>query len=262
MLRKSSTKVPTRKELIVIGIPDNHDTFKKPFVLSLAGLIGFTHDWMRITKRQMDIRIIQGDKGRYEDMRNAVAYAALEAKADYIFWMDSDMTFPQDALARLYEGMEFLGAEAMSGLYTRKVPPYMPHVYAKLLDNGRFAVGAEFPIDKPFFVEGAGFGCLLMKTSVFDRMERPYFKITIKDGQMVEGEDLVFCREAKMKMLVEPRVSCGHLYERAFDINDYLCYNTLEVKKKFVVVPSAKRLEIGKATGLKQMNLKDTKRKG
>jgi hypothetical protein len=234
--------------------------FRKPFVLSLANILLTSENWAHEMKKAHDIDITIGlslaDKGWVDNMRESIAVSAIEQNADIILWLDTDMTFPADILTRMYLLMEGTGVEAVTGLYTYKHPPFMPHVYGKLAKSGKYLIASDFPIDKPFFVEGAGFGCLMMKTSVFKRLKRPYFKAVIKDSVLVKGEDLDFCKKSKMKMLLDPTISCGHCMDRPFAISDYLRYNDIEVKDGFIRIPEEKRNAISEEAGFPTKKVK------
>lgn len=222
-----------KKTKIAIGIVDNHQMLHKAFAFSLMNVVRHFDGWAfdrRTEEHAYELALIVSENGGIAEMRNAVVAAALENDFDYIFWMDTDQTFPENCLPRLLSYCERDGREAASGLYTYKIPPYLPHVYPKLDEKtGKFILPRGFPLEQPIKIEGAGFGCLLMKTSIFKRMKKPYFTMRFDDGKMVEGEDLPFCREAKMDMVLDPVVSCGHLRTKAFNITDFLNYNGIDV---------------------------------
>jgi len=215
---------------IAICIPDNHPTFQKPFVFSLMSVLASFQAWANKGKDKYEVNTIFNDHGRVDDMRNGLAEGAIRDGYDAVMWMDSDMVFPPMTLIRLVSHLnKNPKLEAASGLYTYKTPPYLPHVYPKL-DNGKFRIGASYPIEQPFYVDGAGFGCLLMRTSVFNRLKRPYFTFRFKQGKIIKGEDLGFCRDAKMKMLLDPQIRCGHLRLTPFGIEDYIAFNHAEIQ--------------------------------
>jgi hypothetical protein len=220
-----------QKTKIAIGVVDNHPFLSKPFFMSITGVMLTFQQW---ASRQKDheyvVDLLLAENGGIDDMRNTVANQAVREGYDMVFWMDSDMTFPHDCLIRLVQYLEKDGYEAVSGLYTYKTPPFMPHVYGRMVDGGpKFEVAAGFPLRQPFKVEGAGFGCLLMKVDVFNRVEKPYFTMKFEDGKMTAGEDLSFCAKAKMNMILDPTVVCGHLLQRSFGIEDYIRWNNLTV---------------------------------
>lgn len=212
---------------ILIGIPDNRATYEKPFVKSLFPILAYMQEYSR--QKMADgldyaIDICWAERGSIDQMRNTIANTALQIGAKYIMWMDSDMTFPPDLLIRMLSHFEQDDSiEAVTGLYTYKTYPYIPHVYPKYDEtDGTFFVGSSHPLETPFFVDGAGFGCIMMKTSVLARVECPYFTSVFDGGKLVVGEDLGFCIKSRMKMVLDPQIRCGHLHQAAFGIDDYL----------------------------------------
>lgn len=216
---------------IAIATVDNHPTFQKPFALSLMALMVAFQRWSATQKDvEYVLDFLMAENGRVDDMRNTIANQAVREGYDMLFWVDSDMVFPHDCLIRMLQYLLLDDYEAVTGLYTFKTPPFFPHVYARLdEETGKFELVSSWPVDQPFTVEGAGFGCLLMKVSVFERVPRPYFSMKFDDGKLTQGEDLTFCKVAKMNMLLDPNIRCGHLKGCEFGIADYIKYNGIEL---------------------------------
>lgn len=219
---------PVRK--MAVGIVDNHGSFLKPFAFSLANVCASFARWADSQAQDWSLDVYAADMGGIDDMRNTVAAEAAAGGAEYIFWMDSDMSFPADSIQRLLQYCERDGYEAASGLYTHKAPPFMPHIYGREGKKGHFRVPSKFPLDRPFEVAAAGFGCLLMRTSVFKRVKKPWFTMEYADGRMKKGEDLPFCSAAKMRMVLDPTVSCGHYRVARFGVEEFLSYNGIAVE--------------------------------
>jgi len=89
-------------------------------------------------------------------------------------------------------------ADVVSGLYTWKKPPFLPHVYPSFDEEKQnFRVGGQFPLTSPFWVEGAGTGCLMIKAEFLKKFDPPWFKFerdfeTNPYGTPLIGEDLYF----------------------------------------------------------------------
>ena len=173
--------------------------------------------------------------------RNRFVEESIAAGADYLFFMDMDMTFPANALTNLFEVISD-ERPVVSGMYYLKREPYSPVMgrYVDWDDNMHkykdeyYELGFVHPksgdqlcmwrsftyFDKtvPFTADVIGLGCVLMKTSVFKKMERPFFHYT-RDPRPESGfkqmdEVMPFC--AKMKKMgipiyIDPRVQCGHI---------------------------------------------------
>lgn len=221
---------------IAIGIVDNHIQLYKQFAMSLIGVVTQFHQWAQKQEDcEYSLDILMAENGRIDDMRNTIANQAVREKYDYIFWMDSDMVFPHDCLPLMLMYCEKDGHEAVSGLYTFKVPPFSPHIYPRIDEStGKFEMPISFPLKEPFSVAGAGFGCLLMKVSIFERMKAPYFSIIFQDNKMIKGEDLEFCKAANMDIILDPNISCGHLKLNQLGIQDFMGYNGLEPVEDWV----------------------------
>ena len=64
--------------------------------------------------------------------RNDLATNAVQSDLDYVFWMDSDMSFPPDTLVRMMDTLQKHDLDILTGLYFRRVPPYSPVLFDQL----------------------------------------------------------------------------------------------------------------------------------
>lgn len=146
--------------------------------------------------------------------RNIIAKYAQENKFDYIFWVDSDMIIPKNTLKRLLSHDK----DIVGGTYAYK------------LLKGKNAVAKRFKgddyIDIPLKeireakglipVDAFGFGCVLTKVDVFEKIPYPWFIFT-----MEMGEDVYFCRKAQnagYEIFLDTDIICGHKGSVNFDI--------------------------------------------
>jgi GT2 family glycosyltransferase len=68
--------------------------------------------------------------------------------------------------------------------------------------------------DNPFKAETIGFGVVLVKMDVFEKIEWPYWRSQYKPGLRTLGEDVYFCEKAKkagFDIWVDPMVKCNHV---------------------------------------------------
>ena len=155
------------------------------------------------------------------DARNLISLTAIENNFDYVMWLDSDMKFPYDTLTTLLKDLNDNNAQIISGLYFKRRLPTAPVIY-KLLDepkkNNKGVLERQlesyddYPTKSIFPIQGAGFGCMLMRTSVLKR-------VWDKFGPAFAplpwgGEDISFCYRVKqlgIPMLCDSRVKCGHI---------------------------------------------------
>jgi hypothetical protein len=140
------------------------------------------------------------------DMRNDLAREALKAGATHVLWVDSDMKFPKDSLARL------LAHEApmVGANYVQRKRPCKPTA-AKYGPGGtRHWVytlppgGAQADVEA---VESLGHGLLLVETAVYEVVPEPWYSMAWNTEKMQHvGEDVFFFRRVKAAIDVEPLV--------------------------------------------------------
>lgn len=219
---------------IAICLPNNHPGLNPKFVKSLLEVVASFYVWQKQDNRSDELGILFNGEGWIDHMREHLADDALKQGYDLTVWMDTDMLFPASLIQLMVSAFEqHPEMEAVTGLYTWKTPPFVPHVYHKYdKDSDKFLMAAGFPLERAFPVEGAGFGCVAIKSDVFKRTERPWFEF--KHG--VYGEDLYFFRKAKPKMFCWPKISCQHLTEIAIDIGSYLKFNNLTIQNGAIQV--------------------------
>ena len=147
--------------------------------------------------------------------RNELAKRAIEMGADYVFWLDSDMTFEPDVLQKMFKTIQENNVDILTGVYFRRVPPFTPVLFEKLdmTENGcEWAEFKELPETGLFEVAGCGFGCVLMKTEIFINVFLKYG--TFFNPVEGTGEDLSFCwraRECGYKIVCDPTIPLGHV---------------------------------------------------
>lgn len=116
--------------------------------------------------------------------RNNLAQRALDFGAEWIFWLDSDMVFPPDALIRLLSHTRGI----VGATYNKRVPPY--ETLGKLIGEPRSHGVVE--------AEKMPGGCMLIKADVYRSIGWPYYFETYDcDQQKITGEDINFCLRAR-----------------------------------------------------------------
>ncbi len=163
-----------------------------------------------------------------DDARNMMAETFLSRSAEWIFWMDSDMTFPMDTLTKLFDLAEKKDAKMVSGVYYQRRGNNLPVLWSRNEETTEGSVTGimsekgqknkymgSFMIphpDKkePFEAHSAGFGCVLVHRSVFEMMDRPWF-------QFIKGtcsEDFYFfvnAHDLGFKLWIDPTIDLGHI---------------------------------------------------
>lgn len=159
--------------------------------------------------------------------RNDLATNAVQSDMDYVFWMDSDMSFPPDTLVRMMETLQKHDLDILTGLYFRRVPPYSPVLFDQLEMRRNICCWSEFKSipDELFEVGGCGFGCVLMKTEVFLSVQSKHGNMFAPIGN--NGEDIAFCiraRDCGYKIWCDPSIICGHVGYSVVDDKFYKAY--------------------------------------
>ncbi len=131
--------------------------------------------------------------------REELAKIALEQKVDYLFMIDDDMLCPDNLFEKLYAH----DVDIVAPLAFMRRAPYYPvcYIQRKGYDKVRKAsfIGNEivknYPKNKLFEVDAVGFGAVLIKRWVLEKMQPPRFMST-----EATGEDILFCYNAKERV--------------------------------------------------------------
>lgn len=124
--------------------------------------------------------------------REALAEQALMAGCDHVLWLDTDMRFPKDLVDRLAKHDKPIVA---CNYATRRLPvetvafdvieKEWKCVYTTEQDTGLRKVAA------------VGMGCMLVKTSVYKKITKPWHLIGYSQvSGDYSGEDIFFCKQA------------------------------------------------------------------
>ena len=146
--------------------------------------------------------------------RTDLGLIALSEKHDFVLWLDSDMVFPPDLMVDLMADME--GRDMVAGICHMRRPPFTPVLYKKLRQGltpaeNDSAKLIDYPKDDLFKVEGCGFGCVMMRTTVLQAVVDKYKALF--DPLPGYGEDLSFCIRARgcgFDIWADPHVQVGH----------------------------------------------------
>ena len=152
---------------------------------------------------EIDNFVIQ--QGAYiHENREIVAEIAQKGGYTHLFFVDWDMVFAPLTVARLLEHDK----DIVAALYKVKVIPPRP---VTLIEDGRQMTMEEVPKEL-FKAYATGAGCMLIKTSVFDKTPRPWFSHD-RSKDIIEGEDVWFCKQAKkagFDVWVDPNIPIEH----------------------------------------------------
>ena len=161
--------------------------------------------------------IIRASSGPIHEMRNNIVVKALQLGCTHIMCLDGDMVYPPDTITRLLaHNVEIVGA-----LTFKRFPNFEPLLFAGEQHN----MWLMDPIpDGLVEVTATGTACLLIKTSVFDKVDYPWFEfINDKEANRV-GEDINFCYNASnagIPIYVDTTIRTEHLASTRVNWNLY-----------------------------------------
>lgn len=175
-----------------------------------------------------DCKLVMSPGSLIYTSRNNLATQALQEEYDYVFWLDSDMTFAPDTLIRMMDTLQKRDLDFLTGLYFRRVPPFSPVLFdrleIKMHDVCSWSNFETIP-DDIFEIGGCGFGCVLMKTDMFIDVQSQFNNMFSPIGN--NGEDVAFCwraRQCGYKLYCDPSVICGHVGHTVINDQFYRAY--------------------------------------
>jgi hypothetical protein len=164
--------------------------------------------------------------------RNKYVEQFLATDCDLIWFLDSDIVPPErvlDLVTEHYDKWSLAGAPypvwmTIPGYDTQQV---VFCVYRKLPGDDKLhaaKVPEEGGLD---FVEGLATGCLFIKREVIQKMTKPYFEFKYhpETREIVEGEDLGFCRKVGdlgYSFFIDYSMLCHHYKKISLlDVSNY-----------------------------------------
>lgn len=211
------------KKEVSLAIPVASESIEYRTVWSMLNLVnyaainGITIVDVGMTARQM-----------VDDARNQLAETFLSTSTEWLFWMDSDMTFPKETLVELFKVAEEKDAKLVTGVYYQRKGNNMPVLWSrgdqtesgqvsgigsKRAETNKYVGSFLFPHpDKkePSTCHAAGFGCVLVHRSVLEVMDRPWFQF-IKGSCSEDFYFFVNAAELGFKLWYTPTLELGHI---------------------------------------------------
>lgn len=137
---------------------------------------------------------------------------AMDAKCDFIFWVDDDTMCPPDTFPILLQTMREQKAQVVTGHYYRRGYPFTC-VWSK---DGK-TVDAPDGVHE---IDCSGLGCALVDLKwVMENLKPPFFTMTLEDGKSCSNvtDDVSFYEKVRLaggKVIGNANVRCTHLGER------------------------------------------------
>lgn len=193
------------KKKILLGIPTNR-MIQPQTVLSLLNLIKAT---------KQDVTPMLANNGyTIAENRNYLAIQAIKGGYDYLLSIDDDMIFPEYTLDELLSHeREVVGVCA----HSRTLPPMsmVTMFNQEEIPVADRLLGRQVFPDELFKCKSVGGAITLVKTSVFSKLDQPWFSNEIeKNGLNKVGEDYWFCNRcnaANVDIWVDPTIPIGHI---------------------------------------------------
>jgi len=157
-----------------------------------------------------------------DQVRNLIAHWVTNLNFDYLFSVDSDISFQPDTLRKLLEHDK----DVVSGLYIQRIPgTHTLEIYEHTPEGGATNMPYSKLKDRGLTqVAGCGFGCVLIKKEVMVSVGYPQFKYhSAIDHRNTISEDVDFCRKALQKgfkIWADPSIKCRHIGSWAFTVDD------------------------------------------
>jgi GT2 family glycosyltransferase len=207
---------------ILIAVPSFDDPAFET-IISLKKLEGET-DFVHATKYKKSTYI--------HTARNCFVYDAVDLGANFLMFIDADMSFAPIAFNNLVKHSLELDADVIGGLYVSRYDETKNIIKEIITDKEGFKVLHDIEkiptFDKPFEVDGLGTGFMLINMRVFQKLDPPFFYYpNPKDFGLKEvpfpknelGDDISFCmkvRQAGMKIYCDPTFELGHVGKKVY----------------------------------------------
>lgn len=185
---------------IAIGIPRGSDTrYHYEWILSLFKMFG---------KSPCSYKLISESKVHHV-ARNNIIQKFLKTDMEYLLFIDSDIIWEPDSLELAYDLIQNSHVDIVTGIYFTKNEPHLPVIKKLDLKAGCYDNYENWG-NKPFEVDGAGMGFMLIPRYVLEKMKQPMCEW--KGGF---AEDLNFCLKAKkdheFRIWAHPGIKVGHV---------------------------------------------------
>jgi hypothetical protein len=160
------------------------DTVMAHTAMSLARMTGWIGRTVEVDFALLNPQFTIVPGGRCDAVMNA-----FKVLADFILFIDSDMTFPADTLPRLLSwDKDIVGCDA-----SRTTHPFTPVIWKCIKGNK-----LKYKKGVLKLVPYLGCAVTLIKMDVFKKLKQPYFQTPPNpDGLTFMGEDVYFSRQAR-----------------------------------------------------------------
>lgn len=150
-------------------------------------------------------------------IRNLIAHWA--KNYDYLFSVDSDIVFEKNTLEKLLQHDK----DIVSGLYIQRKEEKILEIYESNEIGGVKNIALEKTLKQKLIeIEACGFGCVLIKSEVIEKIGYPQFVYKdALDHRNTISEDIYFCKRAKQegfKLWADTTIVCEHIGTKKFKV--------------------------------------------
>lgn len=197
----------------VVSVTEKNEHYVPPMKTILIAIPTNKYIEPETMKSIYDLEVPEGYKTTFQyffgyqvdQIRNLIAHWA--SNYDYLFAVDSDMSFAPDTLKKLLAHDK----DVVSGLYIQRKPGQ--HIL-EIYRNGTNVPYNDIRGLGLIEVDGCGFGCVLVKSDVIRSIGYPQFVYkSALDHAYTVSEDTYFCLKAKEKgfrIWADTSILCGH----------------------------------------------------
>ena len=185
---------------LLIGVPTGEYSRRADF-----------YDYLSALEKPSDCFLMSPHGQSPAKNRNIIIEAALTNNCTHVFFLDDDMVFPSDILTRLLKHSHL---DVVSALYLMRNYPHYPVLFDEAYDSGLCKFMFLTP-NKTGLVKAVncGFGCVLIKTDVFKKLEKPWVTLgeIEKDGWCDDVSFFNRVRKAGFEIYCDLDVQVGHM---------------------------------------------------
>jgi hypothetical protein len=178
-----TSKWSLKKNKLAVLVPCR-DTLHSAFAVCLTQMVKLN------TQNNLDTHVVMDASTVLLTQRERLGMEAQNVGAEYMLWLDSDMTFPPTTALRLLAHNEPI----VAANYVRRQLPAKGVAYETI---GDWQNPLPFESrDDLVPVEGIGMGCMLMKTAILKEIPQPWFEFgwTPESNDHL-GEDMILCQK-------------------------------------------------------------------
>ena len=156
-----------------------------------------------------------------DQVRNLIADWVINGNYDYLFSVDSDISFAPDTLSKMLSHNK----DVVSGIYIQRIQGKHTIEIMRKNSNGGISHVNWGDINGQGLVpiDGCGFGCVLIKGEVFKSIPYPHFVYhSAIDHANTVSEDVHFCNQARDKgftLWADTSIICEHTGSYTFRVD-------------------------------------------